>query len=376
MAQLDATGKIRVAMIGGGINSAVGRVHEIAMKMDGRFDLLAGCFSRNADKNRLSGQQYGVAPERVYDSAEQLLAAEGKRVDAVVIATPIQAHAAQISLALDHGLRVISDKPLVGDTADCQALQKRLLAEGGDIFCIFNYTGYPAVRELRQRVRSGEIGRVFKVMAEMPQDSYMRLKNQGRVSAIQEWRLHDGAIACVTLDLFVHLHSLVNFVCGGRPEAVTAWSRSISGVAAGLADEVDAIVRYDNGMFMNAWYGKAALGYRNGLRLRIFGDRGSLQWYQEDPETLLGADEQGNRVVGDRLTAGSEVTMAPRYQRFKAGHPAGFIEAFANYYYDIAEVIRGGSSAYVLPFEVVEEGLRLAADIHESSNLGMEIKIL
>lgn len=376
MAQLDATGKIRVAMIGGGINSAVGRVHEIAMKMDGRFDLLAGCFSRNADNNRLSGQQYGVASERVYESAEQLLAAEASRIDAVVIATPIQAHAAQIGLSLEHGLRVISDKPLVGDIAECQALQKRLSAEGGEIFCIFNYTGYPAVRELRQRVRSGEIGHVFKVMAEMPQDSYMRLKNQGRVNAIQEWRLRDGAIGCVTLDLFVHLHSLVNFVCGNRAETVTAWSRSISGVAPGLADEVDAIVHYEDGLVLNAWYGKVALGYRNGLRLRVFGERGSLQWHQEDPELLLAADAEGNRRLIDRISTDSTVTTEPRYQRFKAGHPAGFIEAFANYYFDVAEVIRGAAAGpAILPFAVVEEGLRVSDAIHRSSASGGSFRV-
>lgn len=369
MAQLGATGKIRVAMIGGGINSAVGRVHEIAMKMDGHFDLVAGCFSRDDDKNRLSGQQYGVVPGRVYDSVERLFAAEADRIDAVVIATPIQSHAAQIGLALDHGLRVISDKPLVGDIADCQALQRRLSAEGGDIFCIFNYTGYPAVRELRQRVRSGEIGRVFKVMAEMPQDSYMRLKNQGRISAIQEWRLRDGPVACVTLDLFVHLHSLVSFVCGNHAESVTAWARSISGVAPGLIDEVDAIVHYDEGLVVNAWYGKVALGFRNGLRLRIFGELGSLQWHQEEPELLLGADAEGNRRIIDRLSTDSTVTTQPRYQRFKAGHPAGFIEAFANYYFDVAERIRGDlGNDNVLPFEVVEEGLRVSEAIQRSSS--------
>lgn len=369
MTERSPPAKIRVAMIGGGINSAVGQVHEIAMKMDGRFELVAGCFSRKADTNRLSGEKYGLAADRVYGSMQALLAAEAGRIDAVVVTTPIHSHFEQISQALDQGLRVISDKPLVGDPAHCRALRERVKAGGPEVFCIFNYTGYPAVREMRRRVRSGAIGSVFKVMAEMPQDSYMRLKNQGRESAIQEWRLHDGVIACVTLDLFVHLHSLVNFVCGGRPEVVTAWSRSISGVVAGLADEVDAIIRYDNGMIMNAWYGKAALGYRNGLRVRIFGDRGSLQWYQEDPETLLGADEQGNRVIGDRLSAGSEVTIEARYQRFKAGHPAGFIEAFANYYYDIADAILGEDSPFVLPLEVVEEGIRLSAAIHRSANV-------
>lgn len=233
---------------------------------------------------------------------------------------------------------------------------------------MFNYTGYPAVREMRQRVRSGAIGKVFKVMAEMPQDSYMRMMNQGRVSAIQNWRLQDGHIACVTLDLFVHLHSLVGFICEGRPEEVTAFTQSISGVSSGLIDEVDAFIRYDNAMQLNAWYSKVALGYRNGLRLRVLGTKGSLQWYQEEPETLVAADAQGNRMTIDRLTTGSEVTLQERYQRFKAGHPSGFIEAFANYYFDIADAIESGKeSPWLLSFDQVEEGLRVAEAIHKSA---------
>lgn len=360
--------RMRVAMIGGGVNSAIGRVHEIAMKMDGRFELVAGFFSRNPETNRQSGAQYGVSPDHVHDSLQALLATEAQRLDAAVIATPIHAHFEQILAVLDRGLRVISDKPLVANAAQCAELRRRAAVQSVDIHCIFNYTGYPAVREMRQRIRSGAIGQVFKVMAEMPQDSYMRLLNQGRVSAIQGWRLQDDAIACVTLDLFVHLHSLVSFVCGGRVQEVSAWARSISGVAPGLIDEVDAIVHYDSGMVMNAWYGKAALGYRNGLRLRVFGTRGSLQWYQEDPESLVGADSEGNRTLLDRLSSSSDVTGEPRYQRFKAGHPSGFIEAFANFYCDVADSITGGQlSPWLLPLEVVEEGLRTAEAIHHSA---------
>lgn len=368
MSQVSSPARIRVAMIGGGINSAIGRVHEIAMKMDGRFELVAGCFSRDPEINRQSAAQYGVAADRVHASAAALLDQEAGQIDAVVVATPIQSHFEQIAAALDRGLRVISDKPLVGNPDECAELRRRAQATGAEIYCIFNYTGYPAVREMRHRIRSGGIGKVFKVMAEMPQDSYMRLLNQGRVSAIQEWRLRDDEVACVTQDLFVHLHSLVSFVCGGRPDEVTAWARAISGVAPGLIDEVDAIVRYDSGMVMNAWYGKVALGYRNGLRLRIFGTQGSLQWHQEDPEHLIATDGEGNRLLLDRIAGGSEITAAPRYQRFKAGHPSGFIEAFANYYFDIADSIETGEqSPWLLPMASVEEGLRVSAAIHQSA---------
>lgn len=362
---------LRAAMIGGGVNSAVGRVHSIAMRMDGAFSLEAGCFSRNQDTNIESARQYGLAEERAFRSPEAMLEAMAAELDVIVLASPIQAHASHLNLALDHGLRVISDKPLLANESECAALLARVPADSTRVFSIFNYTGYPAVREMKRRIEVGEIGRVFKVMAEMPQDSYMRLLNQGKVGAIQSWRLIDGEAACLSLDLFVHLHSLVHFLCGNRPIEVSAWSRAISGVAPGLIDEVDAIVRHEEDLIVNAWYGKAALGFRNGLRVRIMGTNGSLQWHQENPEEIICADQFGNRMIGDRISSGSEVTAEPRYNRFKAGHPAGFIEAFANYYVDVARAIHEDRlNPYTLSAGVAAEGISLSQAIARASASG------
>ena len=367
---------IKVAMIGGGVNSAVGRVHEIAMKMDNEFELVAGCFSRNTELNAESGRQYNVPAHQLYPSAEAMIDAVANEVDAVVIATPIKSHAQYIHLALDHNLRVISDKPLLANVQECNALLARIKPDNTQVFSIFNYTGYPAVREMKHRVESGAIGTVFKVMVEMPQDSYMRLSNQNKTHAIQAWRLEDGDISCVSLDLFVHLHSLVNFVCGNTPQAVTAWQRAITHVAPGLIDEVDAVIQYNNNLMVNAWYGKAVLGYRNGLRIRVFGTKGSLQWHQEQPELIEAADEAGNRTLLDRISTDSEVTAQPRYNRFKAGHPSGFIEAFANYYADIAQAMRDEKlNAYTLSTGVAAEGLALSQAIAQASATGRTVQL-
>lgn len=358
-------------MIGGGVNSAVGRVHAIAMRMDGAFRLDAGCFSRHEDVNAESARQYGLLESQAFASPEAMLDAMASQLDVVVVASPILAHAEHIHLALDHGLRVVSDKPLLADEHECQALLSRVPPDTAQVFSIFNYTGYPTVREMKRRIQNGEIGRVFKVMAEMPQDSYMRLRNQDKVSAIQPWRLVDGRVACLSLDLFVHLHSLVHFLCGKRPLEVNAWSRSISAVAPGLIDEVDAIIRHEDDLMVNAWYGKAALGYRNGLRIRVLGTRGSLQWHQENPEELLCADADGNRLLADRISSGSVVTAEPRYNRFKAGHPAGFIEAFANYYLDIAHAIHEDRlNTHTLSLGVAVEGIALSEAIARASASG------
>ena len=367
---------IKVAMIGGGVNSAVGRVHEIAMRMDLEFNLSAGCFSRDPEFNQQSGQAYAVAPSRVYRHPEHMLNDPDLDVDAVVIATPIQSHAEYIHLALDRGLRVISDKPLVATLAECHQVVQRVKPDSTDVFCIFNYTGYPAVREMKRRIELGEIGQVFKVMAEMPQDSYMRLKNANKTHAIQPWRLQDGLISCVSLDLFVHLHSLINYVTGETPLRVNAWQRAISGVADGLVDEVDAFIEYTNALRVNAWYGKAALGQRNGLKLRVLGTHGSLEWFQEHPEQLRAADATGNTLIYDRISSSSSITSEARYNRFKAGHPAGFIEAFANYYTDIAQAIRAQTlNVHTLSIGVAAEGLALCQAISESAKRGQTVEL-
>jgi hypothetical protein len=207
-------------------------------------------------------------------------------------------------------------------------------------------------------------------MIEMPQDSYIRLMNSGNTKAIQGWRLVDGDIPCVTLDLFVHLHSLVKFICGGKAVQVDAHSHSITQVSPNLIDEVDTHIRLDNGILVNAWYGKASLGYRNGLKIRIFGTHGSCEWVQSDPESLTIVDSFGRKQINDRLTPESLEVSNGRYQRFKAGHPAGFIEAFANYYFDIADcIIFNKESEKVMPLSVAHEGLVVSHAIHQGISI-------
>jgi predicted dehydrogenase len=317
-----------------------------------------------------------VPPQGVYASLEKLLTVERERLDVVVIATPITAHANQIASVLDSGLTVICDKPLVASSAECVSLLSRVSSESTRLFSVFNYTGYQAVREVKRRVESGEIGRVFKIMAEMPQDSYLRLKNTERVNAIQPWRLIDGEVPCLSLDLFAHIHSLVNFITGLKPVSVSARSRAVSEVSEGLIDEVDALIEYENGMLLNAWYGKVALGSRNGLKIRIYGTHGSFEWFQEQPEQIVYANAIGDRFLLDRISSTSRITQEARYNRFKAGHPAGFIEAFANYYFDIARAMREASlNEYTLSAGVAIEGIAVSEAIQVSSKKNQTVRL-
>lgn len=352
-------------MVGGGVNSAVGRVHEIALKLDNLYSLQAGCFSRNAEINAESGRQYGLNDTQVFPSLEAMLEAKQGELDVLVITTPIAEHAEQIHLALDHGLKVISDKPLVATPKQAMEIIERVGADSTEVFSVLNYTGYPAVREMRHRIQQGQIGTPFKIMAEMPQDSYLRLKNQNKTGVIQGWRLVDGLISTLSLDLFVHIHSLVAFLTGeSRATHVQSNSRSITGLANGVIDEVDALITYPNNLHVNAWYGKAALGFRNGLQIRVLGTKGSMQWLQEAPETLTMASANGDSVSVDRISSDSHITPQPRYNRFKAGHPAGFIEAFANYYADIAQAIHAEKlNEFTLPLNWVKDGLVMCEEI-------------
>lgn len=367
---------LKVAMIGGGLNSAVGRVHEIALKMDGQFELCAGCFSLEDDVNKATAKAYSIPAHRVYVTAEELLKNEVENLDVVIIATPIDSHHSLINLVLDHNLKVVCEKSIVSNMEESLQISERVGSQSTDLYSVFNYTGYPAVREIKQRVESGEIGHVFKIMAEMPQDSYMRMKNSDRINYIQPWRLHDGNIPCVSLDLCTHLHSLIYFITNNTPRSVTAKQRSVSDVSQGLIDEVDAIVTYENDLLVNFWYGKVALGYRNGLRLRVFGTKGSFEWLQEDPEIILAANAQGDRLVIDRISSTSTISCQERYNRFKAGHPSGFLEAFANYYVDIAGAIRAENlNKYTLDVDVALEGVRLCDAISKASISNTEVSL-
>ncbi len=359
---------IHVAMIGGGVNSAIGRVHEIAMKLDGCFKLVAGCFSRDSKINVQSASEYNIDLSRTYTSIDELLTKESSDISLVVIASPIRSHYEHISKALAAGYDVISDKPLVANRDEFKSLERLINDVDKKVFCIFNYTGYPAVREIRSQVNKGTIGRLFKISVEMPQDSYLRLKNCGSEHLIQKWRLEDQEIACVTLDLFIHLHSLIHFICEKTLLKLHSSVRSISNVSPGLIDEVDAIIQYEDDLVATAWYGKASLGSRNGLKLRVFGTEGSFEWHQEAPEQLKMADRYGDIRFIDRLSESSMVMNEPRYQRFKAGHPAGFIEAFANYYFDIYRaIVLSQSSENLIDFHTVGEGIRAAHLIHKTS---------
>ncbi|MGB4268089.1 MAG: Gfo/Idh/MocA family oxidoreductase [Spirochaetota bacterium] len=325
-----------IGFIGGGINSAVGAVHKIASQMDGKFRLVAGCFSKDIKVNRMTGTEWDIDPERVYANWELMIEKENNQIDAIVILTPTPDHTYMIAKALETGLPVISEKALTKSVDDVLYLKQIIDKKNSFLTITYNYTGYPAVRELKERINDDQFGTIHQIMVEMPQEGFIKLGIDGNPIIPQSWRLKDYAIPTISLDLGIHVHNLLRFLINEDVYEVIGIENSF-GFFNQIVDDVHAIAKFKNNIICNIWYSKSAIGYRNGLRLRIFGNKGSAEWYQMYPEQLIVNDNNGNQQIISRGNNFASVVNQLRYNRFKAGHPAGFIEAFANLYSDIYE---------------------------------------
>lgn len=326
---------LKLAFIGGGIDSAIGYTHYIASQMDHLFVLSAGCFSRRKDINEKTAITWGVEEEHLYSNWEILLENETQSVDAVVILTPTPNHYEMIIKALDLGYAVISEKALATTYEEGLAITKKVAEKKAFFAVTHNYTGYPMLRELQDMIKEGKLGTITNINIEMPQESFARLDSSGDKPQPQSWRLSDGKIPGVSLDLGAHLQHMVYFLTNENPTELVADETSF-GWFDKIVDNVSYIARFKSGMRVQMWYGKAFLGHRNGLRVRVYGTKGSAEWFQMQPEELLFNTVDGNRMIIDRASNVS-VSNQTRYNRFKSGHPAGFIEAFGNLYFDIAK---------------------------------------
>ncbi|MCO6188386.1 Gfo/Idh/MocA family protein [Rhizobium sp. L1K21] len=363
--------KLKLAVLGGGINSAVGMAHKHAIELTQRYEVVAGCFSRHDDVNGQTAALYGIEEHRTYKDLVTMLAAEKSEVDVLLILTPTRQHTEQVVKAFEAGIPVICEKALAGSIQEVHDIW-RAGSDKSFLAVTFNYTGYPMVREARDMVQRGLLGELQQIHIEMPQEGFLKLGRNGQPIRPQDWRLVDGPISTVSLDLGVHVHSLLKFLTGRTPIDVCASGQSF-GNFPGLTDNITAMVNCDGGFSCNMWYGKVALGACNGLGFRLYGSNGSLEWLQEFPENLKYADRLGHRINIDRSSPDLNIANQKRYERFKAGHPAGFIEAFANYYEDIADALIARldgavhvNADYVLGLPASLEGLELLDAVERS----------
>lgn len=329
------TEPLKLGFIGGAVNSAVGYSHFVSSAMDKRWQLVAGCFSRDPALNHETARVYRVEPERTHDTWQDMLVREKGHLDAVVILTPTPAHFESVMACMRAGIPVICEKSLAVNSDQAQAILDLRNELNAFLAVTYNYSGYPMMRELAKIIGDGKLGKILHFQAEMQQEGFIRMDAHGNKPVPQPWRLTDGDIPTLHLDLAVHLHQIVYYLTGQKPVELVS-DQNHYGWFSGVVDNASCLCRYTGDVQGQLWFSKSALGHRNGLKIRIYGDRGAAEWYQANPEEVLLSHVDGRREILDRASE-VEIANQGRYNRFKAGHPAGFIEAFANLYCDIAD---------------------------------------
>jgi len=371
-----------LALIGGSLQSAVGRTHHIATRMDNRWRIVCGSFSRSPQLCSETADALSLPPSAAFTDYHAMLDHFAGRLAAVCVLVPTPQHADIICDVLQAGIPVISEKSLACSPAEVERIIAVRDATQGKLAVTFNYSGYPAIRELRQMIAEGRLGNLVHVAAEMPQEGFIRWAGRPfQLPQPQAWRLTDGHLPTVSLDLGVHLHHLIGFVTGQHPISVTACQYS-KGHFTEVVDSVHAMARYTGSLSVDLWYGKCFLGCANGLRIRVFGTEGSAEWLQMQPEVLQLSDRCGRIQLLTRSSMDAEVCGQDRYARFKPGHPDGFLEAFANYYSDIADWLRPRSELdgritqdSIASAEMALEGLQMMEAIAESARCGLWVEL-
>ncbi|WP_371348175.1 Gfo/Idh/MocA family protein [Ancylobacter sp. IITR112] len=352
---------LRLGMVGGGAGAFIGAVHRIAARLDGEFTLIAGALSSTPEKSRASGEALGLT--RVYDDYLAMAKGEVRRkdgIEAVAIVTPNHMHAGPAIEFLKRGVHVICDKPLTATMAEAKKLAKAAEQSKALFILTHNYTGYPMIRQARAMVAAGEIGRVRLVQVEYVQD-WLTEAAEKSGSKQAEWRTdpeRSGA-GGATGDIGTHAYNLACFVSGLTPEALAADLQTFVPGRA-LDDNAHVLLRFAGGARGMLWASQVAPGNENGLRLRVYGDKGGLEWAQEDPNYLWFTPfgEPKRRITRNGAGAGPE---AGRVSRIPPGHPEGYLEGFANIYAEAARAIRARQAGEAVPdgvlFPTLADGL-------------------
>lgn len=372
--------KLRMGMVGGGRGAFIGAVHRMAANLDGKIELVAGAFSSDPEKSKLSGEDFFLDSDRVYGSYQEMAEKEAARedkIDFVTIVVQNHLHVPVAKCFLEAGFNVICDKPLSSNLEDAKSLQS-VVDASGKVFCLtHNYTGYPMVKEARRMVQDGELGRLLKVVAEYPQGyavGDVEGDGQGKIS---NWRADPkiaGASNCMG-DIGTHAHNLVRYICGIEVEELAA---ELTAFIPGreLDDDGNCLVRFNDGVKGIIYASQISNGDENNLNIRAYGTKASIEWHQEDPNELIvkyanaprKTYRRGNDYVGEAAASNSRTPFA---------HPEGFIEAFANIYLAAAQAIGDQIEGNPSPeggydFPTVEDGVAgnafIKACVESSSN--------
>ncbi len=360
--------RLQMGMIGGGPGSFIGPIHRIAAELDREIELVAGCFSSQSDRSQAAGESYRIDPARAYASLDAMFAGEKARadgIDFVSIVSPNHHHLPAARAALAAGIPVISDKPATATLAEARELAECVAASGLAYALTHTYSGYPLVREARARVASGALGAIRKVVVEYPQ-GWLAGDAVGKQA---EWRTdpaRSGPGGCIG-DIGTHAFQLAEFVTGLN---VTALLADLAAVVPGrkVDDDCSVLLRFENGARGVLLASQIEVGEMNGLRIRVYGEKGGLLWKQEVPNTLTihSLDGRTEIVHAGGTQLGPD---AAARTRTPTGHPEGYLEAFANIYRDFAAVLRG-EPAPLLPG--IDDALRGMTFIDTAINASRE----
>ena len=360
--------KLRLGMIGGGQGAFIGAVHRLAAALDGQYELVAGAFSSNPATSQASGQALGLAPERVYDSYQELIESEkarpaDERVQVLSIVTPNHLHFAPAKLALENGFDVVLDKPLTFSLAEAKELAAIVQATGRHLALTHTYTGYPMVKEARALVAAGTLGAIRKVYVEYPQGWLSTFAEGDAGNKQAGWRTDPtkSGVAGAMGDIGTHAFNLLEYVTGLQVEKLCA---DINTVVPGrlLDDDGAVLLRLSGGASGVLVATQVAAGEENNLRLRVYGELGGLDWQQADNNSLV--VRWPDRPAETRRTGTPYLSTAARHNaRTPAGHPEGYLEAFANIYRNFALTLQAAQAGRpaapeALDYPGIKDGLR------------------
>ena len=336
--------KLRMGMIGGSLEAFIGAVHRKAAAIDGEIELVAGAFSSNPEKSKTTGKALHLDPKRVYSSYAEMIEKEkalpaDQRIDFVSIVTPNHMHFDPAKMALENGFHVIIDKPIAFNVAEAKALKKIVDKTGLVLALTHTYTGYPMVKEAKNMVATGKIGKVRKVYVEYPQ-GWLSTFLEGTGSKQASWRTDpskSGAGGAIG-DIGTHAANLAEYITGSD---ITEINALLNTVVKGrkLDDDSSMLIRFENGATGVLLATQVAAGDENNLNIRVYGEKGGLEWRQEEPNTLvvkwLDKPKEVYRAGMNYLS-----DVAKKNCRTPSGHPEGYLEAFANIYQAFARGVR------------------------------------
>ncbi len=359
--------KVKMGMVGGGHGAFIGAVHRMAAALDGQIELVCGAFSSDPVKSKESGTSLYLDPSRVYGTYEEMIQSEsrlpeGERMDLVSVVTPNHMHFAPSKMALEAGFHVICDKPMTFNLVEAYQLRD-VVRSSGKIFALtHNYTGYPLVKQAREMIHKGDLGTIRKVVVEYPQ-GWLSTLLEASEQKQAAWRTDPSrsGIAGAMGDIGTHAENLAEYITGLRISELCA---DISALVPGrkLDDDGNVLLRFDNGARGILYASQISAGEENNLRIRVYGEKGGIEWAQMEPNSLI--VRWKDKPLEVLRTGGVGLyDVAHAHTRVPAGHPEGYLEGFANLYRNVAFCIQAGwrgqaPDPVYADFPTVDDGVR------------------